>query len=407
MTTDSNFQSPSLGRGGEGSPFFVIADDITGAAEIAGLGSTYGLSTILLTKLPDAMPDAQLVVLATDTRSMTEAEAVAETRAIGQWLCGIISSADAPITLYKKVDAAVRGHVVAELQTLMETLGYEQSLYLPANPSKGRTISGGCCYVDGEPIDQTQFALDPDFPAFTASICLRLGITPSSRIRVADAVTLDDVRQAIGQALQNPEPTLLSGASDLFAALLENMGFVPSANATTFAGLSRTGAALIVCGSTQSTDLTTRPYIRQRDLPLNSMPRDVFDGTQGAAYWLMKIQILHFSKSAIRPARHGLILNIPFESSGSSAAALRLRTEMAQVVFALVGRMQPAELVIEGGATAFAVMQRLGWTSFRITQQVAPGVVRMQSLDAPETYVTFKPGSYHWGDDLFDWKVEL
>jgi uncharacterized protein YgbK (DUF1537 family) len=80
---------------------------------------------------------------------------------------------------------------------------------------------------------------------------------------------------------------------------------------------------------------------------------------------------------------------------------------MAQVVFALVGRMQPAELVVEGGATAFAVMQRLGWTSFRITEQVAPGVVRMQSLDAPETHVTFKPGSYHWGDDLFDWKVEL
>lgn len=387
--------------------FFVIADDITGAAEIAGLGRSYGLSTSLVTRVPESLADVQLTVLATDTRSMSVADAVAQTRAICAQLRESVSLADVPIRLFKKVDSVMRGHVVDELQTLLDAMDIGQALYLPANPSRGRIISGGCYYIDGTPLDQTQFALDPEFPAFTSSICLRLNITPGSRIRVADAVTLEDVRQAVRQASDGAEPALLAGAGDLFAALLEHEGFAPLANERPFPGLSRTGAALIVCGSTQSTDITTRPYIRQRALPLSSMPRDVFDGSQGASYWLTKIQILHLGKSAIRPARHGLILNIPYESSGSSAAALRLRTEMAEVVLSLVERLHPAEVIIEGGATAFAVMQRLGWSSFRITEQVAPGVVRMQSLDAPSVHVTFKPGSYPWGDDLFDWKVEL
>ena len=124
--------------------YFVIADDITGAAEIAGMGHSYGLSAALFTSLPDALPDVDLVVLATDTRSMAESDAVAEIRRIGQQLRGFLASADAPVTLFKMVDSAVRGHVVAELHTLLDVMSYASALYLPANPSKGRTISGGC-----------------------------------------------------------------------------------------------------------------------------------------------------------------------------------------------------------------------------------------------------------------------
>ena len=383
---------------------FVIADDITGAAEIAGLGHAYGLTTTLLTRVPEALPQAQLIVLATDTRSMNEMQAIAETRHICQSLQKSFATANERLILFKKVDSAVRGHVVSELQTLLENTAYQQVLYLPANPSKGRTIRGGCFYIDDVPVDQTKFAVDPEFPATEASICLRLRITPMSRIRVCDAIGPEDIRQAVRQGMQAADLTLLAGAADLFCGLLEYLGHAEVAHPVAFAGLSLTAKPLIVCGSTQSTDLSSRPYIRKRNIPISSMPRDVFDGNQGAAYWLSTLQVRHFLRTAIQPARNGLILNIPYESSCSAAAALRLRTEMSEVVHALVEKMQPDELIIEGGATAFAVMQRLGWCDFCITEQIAPGVVRMQSQQMPQVHVTFKPGSYPWGEALFDYK---
>lgn len=380
----------------------VIADDITGAAEIAGLGHDYGLSTVLLTQIPNSLPSCQLLVLATDTRSLPEEKALAETQSLCQQLRPILHTANERIILFKKVDAWVRGHVVGELQAVLDNTAYQQAFYMPANPSHGQIIRGGCYYVDGEPLDQTQYALISDFPAVTASICLRLQITPQSRIRVPDAVTPEDVRQIVMQAMQGPNLTLLAGAADLFSALLEYQGYAPLPEHV-FGGLSREGSTLIVCGSKQSTDLSSRPFVRRRELPLHSMPLDVYEGTQGAAYWLANIQVRHFSRAAIQPARNGLILNIPYASGDSVEAALRRRTEMADVVFALVERMCPTELIVEGGATAFAIMQRFGWTQFEITERVSPGVVRMRSEAMGNMHFTFKPGSYPWGDALFDW----
>ena len=66
----------------------VIADDITGAAEIAGIAHSHGQQAHLVCASPTASHvhcDSVAVtttVIATDTRSMSEAEAVAETRRI-------------------------------------------------------------------------------------------------------------------------------------------------------------------------------------------------------------------------------------------------------------------------------------------------------------------------------------
>nr|WP_286524181.1 nucleotide-binding domain containing protein [Duncaniella freteri] len=51
--------------------------------------------------------------------------------------------------------------------------------------------------------------------------------------------------------------------------------------------------------------------------------------------------------------------------------------------------------MIEGGATAYASLQRLGWDTFTITDEIAPGVIRMRAPNG--THVTMKPGSYPWG----------
>ena len=128
----------------------VIADDITGAAEIAGIAHAAGQQARLLcasptTSRPAVSPVycdsvAVTTVIATDTRSMSEPEAAAETRRIA-------STLKETSPLFKKTDSALRGHVVAELTALMDVTGYQRAVYLPANPSKGRIIRGGVYYI--------------------------------------------------------------------------------------------------------------------------------------------------------------------------------------------------------------------------------------------------------------------
>ena len=61
----------------------VIADDITGAAEIAGIAFARGAEVRLICGRDNATYSTDITtVIATDTRSMGEAEAAAETKRI-------------------------------------------------------------------------------------------------------------------------------------------------------------------------------------------------------------------------------------------------------------------------------------------------------------------------------------
>ena len=111
----------------------VIADDITGAAEIAGIAFSKGHQVSLVCGSEEsgcATATYGTIVIATDTRSTSEGEAIAETRRIASPYRGEVGRE----LLFKKTDSALRGHVVAELTALMQATGYERAVYLPANP---------------------------------------------------------------------------------------------------------------------------------------------------------------------------------------------------------------------------------------------------------------------------------
>lgn len=147
----------------------VIADDITGAAEMAGIAHRLGLR-VKLTMRPESASDCDVLVIATDTRSMTEEEAAAGSARVAGAL-GAMPDVD---SLFKKTDSALRGHVVAELEAILANTGYRKALYLPANPSKGRTIRDGVYYIGGKPLHETDFSFDPEFPAFSSRLIERL-----------------------------------------------------------------------------------------------------------------------------------------------------------------------------------------------------------------------------------------
>ena len=353
----------------------VIADDITGAAEMAGIAHCHGQQVRLLCSLccdRVAAEKTGTTVIATDTRSMTEADAIAETHRILLPL-----SSEGGKLIFKKTDSALRGHVVAELTALMEATGYQRAVYLPANPSKGRIIRNGIYYINHVPIHETAFSYDPEFPAKTAVLKERFPGAESHNIVMPDAESDADIRRVITQ--YNDGHTLFAGAADLFTEWVESSLTPYLSPLAPHRSPLTAHSTLILCGSTQSKPLDL-------GIPVAAMPRAVYDGSHDLTLW---------DTSAYKET-HSLILTMPYTHRTGKEAAVHLRTVMAQKTMVLVAQHRPDHLIIEGGATAWATLQALGWTQFQIVRQIAPGVVQMSATNG--TLVTLKPGSYPWGN---------
>jgi uncharacterized protein YgbK (DUF1537 family) len=69
---------------------------------------------------------------------------------------------------------------------------------------------------------------------------------------------------------------------------------------------------------------------------------------------------------------------------------------MDEVVAELVKNCPVQELLIEGGATAYSVLNYLKWKTLIPEQELEPGVVRMRVGRKPSLFLTIKPGSYSW-----------
>ncbi len=386
----------------------VIADDITGAAEIAGIAFSKGQEVSLCCAKEGVVQKAQqteqerqrteqerlrteqerqrieqerqqwygsvgcascatqgVTVIATNTRSLSEQEAICETQ-------HTTSALPLGQRIFKKTDSALRGHVIDELKALMDITGYRRAVYLPANPSKGRIIRQGIYYINGKPIHETDFSFDPEFPTRTSSLRERFPEAEAAGILMPDAESIEDIQKII--ARYDDGQTLFAGAADLFAVLC------PQGNTQHQEHTPETGGdKLILCGSTQSKPIDC-------GIPIVKMPRAVYDGEQEASAWLQ----------AIPTDLTSLILTIPHRHRTGKAIAVHLCSVMGKVAKGLIDRHCPQQLIIEGGATAWATLQTLGWTQFDITRQVAPGVVQMRAANG--TLVTLKPGSYPWGD---------
>lgn len=372
----------------------VIADDITGAAEIAGIALRHGLSVSMMIFGEDegvghcVCPlSVQCLVIATDSRSMDVKDAVETTQRVVGWVQRKWGEeAFPPQTLwFKKMDSALRGHVMEELEVMMAETGHQKAICLPANPSRGRTIKDGIYYIQGVPIDQTEFSFDPEFPAKTANVKQRFSMNPSLKVDIANASTIEDVGHAIQQT---DDDTLLAGAADLFEAFLRRCESAfppvihPSSNVGGYADSPiQLHSSLLVCGSTQS-----KP--EAMGLPVLAIPREVYNGEKDVNQWMDDYLETH-------PRPQSLALSFCNNSHRTSKdSAHYLRNVMAEAACRIINAYRPMELMIEGGATAFRLLRLLGWQSFTVRQEVVPGVVRMQADN--DVLVILKPGSYHW-----------
>jgi uncharacterized protein YgbK (DUF1537 family) len=381
----------------------VVADDISGAAEIAAAGRTFGLTAQVQIKSAKSS-SAELVVIDTDTRYRAIAPA-------GDIENALTLHNTTPVEwYYKKVDSVLRGNISKELRAMMRILKVNKTILAPANPTKQRIISNGQYFIDGRPLNETDFANDPDFPATSSRVtdllnassdCAIQNRTPQTYtghengIIVADAKSMKDLIQWTEYL---DEHTLAAGGSDFFRAIVNK-----KLSANRIAGevnvVKISGKKLFVCGSTSETSRMVVAQAADSGIPICSMPDALFKNTP-ADDTMIKQWAGAVLKALSTSDR--VIIAISQKTVQDSGLAENLRIKTADLVKKILNTIQIQELFIEGGATAEAVLRILGCIQFDVLAEYAPGVVQMRIAGKKEQYVTIKPGSYPWPEEIWN-----
>lgn len=380
----------------------VIADDLTGAAEIGGLGLRYDLNIEIVCS-NDLTSDADLLIISTDTRSMPEKEALVATELMTAKLAEI-----KPGLVFKKVDSVLRGHVLGELAIHLQHLHLKNALLVPANPALGRTIKNGRYFINENPIHLTSFACDPEFAITSPEISemLRTGKNtiqiykngeelPERGIAVGECSTEEEITKWVKRA---DKETLLAGGAGLFKALLESLNLRrrPTVNGNS----ELTYPALFVCGSTFDKSQTAIANIKSNGGPVSYMPSEIVTLPQPShkAFddWADEIAALLNEHGKAIIAIHNDI------SANTAITASSLRNKKAMVVKKVLERIVIKELLIEGGSTAAAIINRLKFSRLIPVNQLGPGVIKLKAIGRENLFLTLKPGSYDWPADTWN-----
>jgi len=381
-----------------------IADDFTGATDLASMLVRNGMRTVQLIGVPgpdQKVPDADAIVVALKSRTAPVAQAVGESLAALKWLqqsgcrqfffkyCSTFDSTDA-------------GNIGPVGDALMEALGCGFALANPAFPTNGRTVYQGHLFVGTALLNESGMENHPLNPMRDANLVRVLGrqtkapvgLVPFTTVEkgagairdamtalkeqgrkwaIVDAVT-DAHLLAIGEAAA--AHALLTGGSGVAIGLPENFrraGLLP-ALADPGALPRVNGPAAVVAGSCSRATLAQIGIAREQVPVLELDPLATPDAdalarqaTQWAVERLGAVPVVIAASAT--PERVAALQ----AKLGRDAAGALVERALASVAEALV-RHGVRRLVVAGGETAGAVVTRLGVRSLRIGPEIDPGV---------------------------------
>ncbi len=125
----------------------VIADDFTGASDIALTLAEAGMKTLLLAGIPEQeCPDCDAAVISLKSRTAPVAEAVEQSLKACDWLTdqGV---GQIVFKVCSTFDSTEAGNIGPVLEALAERLGETSVIVCPAFPENGRSVYQGHLFV--------------------------------------------------------------------------------------------------------------------------------------------------------------------------------------------------------------------------------------------------------------------
>ena len=410
----------------------VIADDFTGATDVASMLVRAGLRTALVIGVPNgAPPAADAIVVALKSRTVPAADAVRESLAALRWLQDAAGDGGLRQCYFKycsTFDSTPAGNIGPVTDALMDALSDQPnagfSIACPAFPENGRTVFRGHLFVGDELLSDSGMRNHPLTPMTDANLVrvlqaqcrCRVGLirhdtvaqgAAAVRERIA-VLRAEGVAVAVADAISNADlrvlgescadlPLLTAGSGlalglpDAYAA----RGWVqPDAQAARLDAMH--GAAAVLSGSCS---LATNAQVTAWQaagrpafaVDVRALARGEPVAERALAWAKERIADEPVLVFATAPAD---ALNAVQAELGAAQAGAWVEACLAQVAMGLVDA-GVRRLVVAGGETSGAVVQALRVSTLRIGNAICPGVPWTQAEHAgAPLWLALKSGNF-------------
>src|SRR5436190_11488181 len=400
----------------------IIADDFTGATDIAGMLVKNGMRTIQTIGVPPkgTIPgDVDSVVVALKSRSIPAKDAIAQSLEALKAL-----QAAGCVRFFFKYcstfDSTDQGNIGPVGDALLDRLGGKQAIYCPAFPENGRTIFFGHLFVGDQLLSDTHMRHHPLNPMTDSSLVRvlarqtrrKVGLVPlkqvqagSASLRAAlDKLAGDGVRHVIVDAVADTDlgiigeavgdDLLVTGGSGValgLPAAYRRRGLLAhksGADALPKVG----GASAVLAGSCSAATLGQIANFKGAHLALDTdaICRGEPVGEKALVWAKGKLGNGPVLLSASNKPEAVKALQQKYGVEKSSLAIEKTMATLAKgLVAAGVGR-----LVVAGGETSGAVVGALDVTALRIGPEIDPGVPWTASVGERPLLLALKSGNF-------------
>ena len=374
--------------------FGAIADDFTGATDLAAMLARAGMPVTLRVGIPDAAaaPASAYEVIALKIRTVPPEDAVAEARAALRWL-----RAKGAARIYWKYcstfDSTPRGNIGPVADALMSDLRCDLAVHCPGFPENGRRVFMGNLFVGETPLDESPMRDHPLTPMRDADLCRLLAPQvgrPTGRVtwpvlrdgaeavraalaRMSGHVVLDTIETAdlatIAEAVH--DRALICGGSALAQLLPGHLGRPGEAPAPL--PVPPSGRVVLAGSCSAATRAQVGAYLDAGAQGYRLDPLELArgGGLAAARAWLAgrdpeadKILFATAPPAAVSAAQEAL---------GAQRAGTLVEEALATLAQDAV-RAGIGRIVVAGGETAGAVTKALGVRTLRIGPEIAAGV---------------------------------
>ncbi|WP_213771364.1 3-oxo-tetronate kinase [Bradyrhizobium sp. dw_78] len=416
-----------------------IADDYTGASDLANTLTRAGLRTVQTIGVPPddlALPQVDAVVVSLKSRSIEARLAVERSRASEKWLRGR-GACHILFKICSTFDSTDAGNIGPVMDALRDDCGEAIVLVTPAFPETGRTVYQGNLFVGPVPLNESPLKDHPLNPMHDSNLVRVLARQSGTRIGLVDLAAVargpdavrarlaDLARQGVGAAIIDAvfdsdletigavarDHRLSVGASGIGLGLAHALASarraqsnVPEAVADAPVG----GPAACLAGSCSQATLRQIANAEKTMPVLHLDPEQIISGkdeSRHALAWaaerLKQGPVLIASSSA--PEEVAALQS----RHGRNAAGHAIEQAMADIAEGLV-QAGVRRLVVAGGETSGAVVDRLKIPAFLVGAEIAAGVpvLRAVGADAGEMLLALKSGNFG-GPEFFSDALKL
>jgi len=372
----------------------LIADDLTGSLDTGLQFRKKGLITVVPVELNQPLPQAQALVLNTNSRNLPGDVAYRRVYRI----CRPLKAGG----IYKKIDSTMRGNVGKEALAILNAQKIAKAVVVPTVPVMGRAVEGGILRVHGTPLLKTAYARDPFHPLWTSRVSSLLEKETGERVGF---IGIKEVRKGashLAQKIQETPARLLSldavlqsdlkiiaQACNLLSGQVLPCGSVGLADELNLAfrrpsrklkNKGPRGPLLIISASRNPTTATQIETARNHshfplvepDLGRLTNPRTSGSEAEAAAQNLVEV----LAKGG------GAILTTTFQKHLPGKETM-IPKILGKAAVHLLEKVRLGGLVLTGGDLAMGVCERLSSSALLIEEEVLPGIPCSTLTDGP------------------------